>query len=276
MDEDKNLWYIKKMDAVILTFGNEKGGSGKSTTAIQVAIGLLRLGYRVGSLDLDARQGTMTRFFANRFSTIQQQRIPLPSPTHFPLEPQAGDTTQDIEKKEPDFFLSALHEMKPHHDFIVIDTAGAHTFLGQLAHAHADIVITPLNDSAVDLDVIARRVAGDVDFIESVYTTMIKASQRDAKSMRNITPRWIVLRNRLVKNQDQLGNDLKNLAEKFHFELIHGIHENVKFRDLFSQGLSILDPLPTTELSDITARQDVRQLLRALDPVKLKGYRRKL
>jgi chromosome partitioning protein len=262
------------MTAIRLVFGNEKGGSGKSTTAIQVAIGLLRLGYRVATFDLDARQGTMTRFFSNRFLTARDYHAPLPSPLHFPLEAQDGVTVKEREIRERDFFLQAIQETTHHVDFIIMDTAGAHTFLGQLAHGSADVIITPLNDSVVDLDVIARPAYnGSTEVTAAVYTKMVHQYKHDAQAQRGNTPRWIVLRNRLLPNQDHIGNNLKLLAGKFDFELIHGLHDHVKLRELFSQGLSVMDPLRDTGVAELSARQDVRQLLRALDPVRYKGYR---
>ena len=41
-------------------------GDGKSTTAMHVIVALLKGGFRVGSIDLDARQGTLSRMLENR------------------------------------------------------------------------------------------------------------------------------------------------------------------------------------------------------------------
>ena len=142
--------------AHIIVLGNEKGGSGKSTTAMHVAIGLLRLGYRVGSIDLDARQGTFSHYMANRFEYSAQQRLSLPIPLHFPIERSKADTVIAQEEQDRDFLNMALEELNTQTDFIVIDTPGSDTFLGQLAHSYADTLITPMNDSFVDLDVLAR------------------------------------------------------------------------------------------------------------------------
>jgi chromosome partitioning protein len=54
--------------SLIVVLGNEKGGSGKSTTAMHLAVALLRQGKRVGTIDLDARQGTFSRLIENRES----------------------------------------------------------------------------------------------------------------------------------------------------------------------------------------------------------------
>ncbi|MBM3566952.1 MAG: ATPase, partial [Alphaproteobacteria bacterium] len=52
--------------AHVIVLGNEKGGSGKSTTAMHLIAACLRDGRSVASIDLDARQGTLTRYLSNR------------------------------------------------------------------------------------------------------------------------------------------------------------------------------------------------------------------
>ena len=48
--------------AHVVVVGNEKGGSGKSTTAIHVAIALLKAGQKVATIDLDSRQKSLTHY----------------------------------------------------------------------------------------------------------------------------------------------------------------------------------------------------------------------
>ena len=56
--------------AHIIVFGNEKGGSGKSTSCMHVATALARMGHRVGALDLDLRQRSFGRYVENRRAFI--------------------------------------------------------------------------------------------------------------------------------------------------------------------------------------------------------------
>lgn len=164
-----------------IVLGNEKGGSGKSTTAMHVAIGLLRLGYRVGSIDLDARQGTLTRYMANRFEYIARHKLSLPSPVHFPIEKSKAATVEEQERQDYDFFMMARDEMTGLVDFVVVDTPGSDTYLGQVSHSYADTIITPMNDSFIDLDVLARIDTATLDIKgASVYTKMVM-EQRDKK-----------------------------------------------------------------------------------------------
>ena len=70
-----------------IVVGNEKGGAGKSTLAIHIVCGLLHAGRRVAIIDLDLRQRSMSRFFANRAAWMTGNHQVLP----MPVEPDLGD-----------------------------------------------------------------------------------------------------------------------------------------------------------------------------------------
>lgn len=271
--------------AHIIVLGNEKGGSGKSTTAMHVAIGLLRLGYRVGSIDLDARQGTFSHYMANRFEYSTHHKLSLPIPLHFPIERSKASTVVEQEEQDRDFLNMALEELNAQADFIVIDTPGSDTFLGQLAHSYADILITPMNDSFVDLDVLVR-INPETKEIKSpsVYTHMV-LEQKEIRKMRDGgTIDWIVMRNRLssldARNKREVGELLQSISEKFGFRLAPGFGERVIFRELFLKGMTLLDlkedPHHQMTISAVSARQEIRELLRCIAPELIKGYPNKL
>ena len=132
----------------IVVFGNEKGGTGKSTLAMHLVVALLTRGFKVGTIDLDARQGTVTRYIANRRRYAERKGLAIPMPTHVAVLPQPG---QD-EEAELDKALAQLAD----NDVIVIDTPGHDSALSQLGHARADILVTPINDSLIDFDVLAQ------------------------------------------------------------------------------------------------------------------------
>lgn len=267
--------------AHIIVLGNEKGGSGKSTTAMHVAIGLLRLGYRVGSIDLDARQGTFSRYMSNRFEYSAKERLSLPIPLHFPIERSKADSVIAQEEQDRDFLLMAFEELNQHADFVVIDTPGSDTFLAQLAHSYADTLITPMNDSFVDLDVLAR-ISPDTKDIKgpSVYTRMVHEQKEIRKTRDGGDIDWIVMRNRLssldARNKREVGELLQTISEKFGFRLAHGFGERVIFRELFLKGMTLLDlkedPNHQMTISAVSARQEIRDLLRCIAPETLKGY----
>lgn len=248
---------------------------------MHVAVGLLRIGYKVATIDLDARQGSLTRYLSNRFEFITREKDDLPSPVHFPIEKNAEDRVVDAETKDRDFLLSAIAEMKSFVDFIVIDTPGADTFLSQLAHAHADTIVTPMNDSFVDLDVLARiDTATRTIKAPSIYTKLVQNSRLAKLGAEDKEIDWIVMRNRLshleARNKKEIGVLLDEMAQKFDFRLAPGFTERVIFRELFPKGLTLLDlkqdPEAKMTMSAMAARQEIRQLLRFIAPEKYKGY----
>ena len=266
--------------AHIIVFGNEKGGSGKSTTAMHTAIALLRLGYKVGSIDLDARQGTLSRYMKNRFEFIKKRKKYIPSPEHLAIDKSVADTVQGQQEEEQAFFEMALAELRQKNHFVIVDTPGTDNFLSRLAHSHADTLITPMNDSFVDLDLLAEIDPSTFEIKgPSVYTKMVEEQKAKKRVRDGGTINWIVMRNRLshinAKNKEQVGALLEQISQFAEFTVAPGFGERVVFRELFLKGLTLLDlknaPSTSMTMSQITARQEVRQLIMTLAPEKLKG-----
>jgi len=266
--------------AHIIVFGNEKGGSGKSTTAMHTAIALMRLGYKVGSIDLDARQGTLSRYMSNRFEFIKKNKKYIPSPEHLAIEKSTANSVPEQHNEERSFFEMAIEELRTKNHFIIVDTPGTDNYLSRLAHSHADTLITPLNDSFIDMDLLAEIDPSTFEVKgPSVYTKMVE-EQKGRKRIRNGgTINWIVMRNRLshinAKNKVQVGKLLDHISQFAEFTVAPGFGERVVFRELFLKGLTLLDlkndsDTPMT-ISQLTARQEVRQLIMTLAPEKLKG-----
>ncbi len=274
-----------KKTAHIIVFGNEKGGSGKSTTAMHTAIALLRLGYRVGTMDLDARQGTLTRYLKKRFEYITRNNENLPSPAHMAIEKSQQDTTVKQQMEEEAFLLMGLDELSRVCDFIIIDTPGTDSYLSRLAHSYADTLITPMNDSFIDLDLLADIDMKHYEVIgPSIYSKMVN-DQRSIKQEREGSAiDWIVMRNRITplntnNNRiiSKLLNEISTLAD---FRLAPGFGERVVFKELFLKGLTLLDLKEDQNggltLSQISARQEVRNLIMLIEPGKYKGYKKPL
>lgn len=266
----------------IIVFGNEKGGSGKSTSAMHVAIALARQGYRVGTIDLDARQGTLSRYVRNRIKRMQDNNVQLPCPDHRSIDKSAAETDLQKKAEESGFLKATLEELGRESDFIVIDTPGTDSYLSRLAHGLADTLVTPLNDSFVDLDVLTE-IDPETHAIKSlsVYTKMVR-EQFAAKNQRDgVMPQWIVMRNRLshidANNKRAMGEILKKISALQNFKIAPGFGERVIFRELFLKGLTLLDLHEGKEesltMSQLAARQEVRQLVAAIDPVKFKQPR---
>ncbi len=259
--------------AHIIVVGNEKGGSGKSTTCMHVATALVRMGHRVGGLDLDLRQQSFGRYVENRRTWMARSGKVLPTPDYRNLPDIApADVAPDqiIHDLRLSVAMDALHQTS---DFIIIDCPGSHTRLSQMAHSLADTLITPLNDSFIDFDLLGRvdpetnKVLGP-----SIYSEMVWAA-RQARAQAKLKPiDWIVLRNRIgtqaMHNKRKVGVALEELSRRIGFRVAPGFSERVIFRELFPRGLTLLDLRDIGEgamnLSNIAARQELRDLMREL------------
>jgi chromosome partitioning protein len=253
--------------AHIIVVGNEKGGSGKSTTCMHVATALARMGKRVGAIDLDLRQRSFGRYLENRHAYLTQAGLTLPTPDYRDLPRGDPSAAQD------DRLAQAVEAMHGEKDFIIIDCPGSHTRLSQLAHTMADTLITPLNDSFVDFDLLARvdpatgKVKGP-----SIYAEMVWGA-RQMRAQAGLKPiDWIVVRNRLgaqqMHNKKKVGAALEDLSRRIGFRVLPGFSERVIFRELFPRGLTLLDLKDTgvdqLNLSNVAARQELRDLMSGL------------
>jgi chromosome partitioning protein len=133
--------------AHVIVLGNEKGGSGKSTSAMHLVVGLMRDGYKVGAIDLDARQGTLSGYLTARHAFAERHGVELPQPHAASVFRSEHDSRADAEAEERERLTAAFRELSRNCEIIVVDCPGADTHLSRLGHAHADTLITPINDS---------------------------------------------------------------------------------------------------------------------------------
>ncbi|MBL9052398.1 MAG: division plane positioning ATPase MipZ [Tabrizicola sp.] len=259
--------------ARIIVVGNEKGGSGKSTTCMHVATALARLGQKVGAIDLDLRQKSFGRYIENRRAYLVQAGLTLPTPDYRELPEVDPASVGQGENAQDRRLTRVIEAMDKEMDYIVIDCPGSHTRLSQVAHTLADTLITPLNDSFVDFDLLAR-VDGLTGKIKgpSIYSEMVW-SARQMRAEAGMAPiDWIVLRNRLgnqqMHNKRKVGDALDQLSRRIGFRVISGFSERVIYRELFPRGLTLLDlrdlGTDTLTLSNVAARQELRDLMAAL------------
>jgi chromosome partitioning protein len=248
----------------IFVIGNEKGGAGKTTCAMHLITGMLDRGLKVASIDTDSRQHSLTRYIQNR--ALYNQKNPthlVPESMHFLLK-----------NDDSEAFHAALIEAKEYADVIVIDTPGSFSSLSCLAHSHADTVVTPINDSFLDVDVMAKVNPDDLAVIEpSIYSQMIweqkmARAKRDGGSID-----WVVMRNRLSNldaiNKRAVLDVLDRLSDRIGFRMAPGFGERVIFRELFLQGLTLMDLIKANysrslNISHIAARQELRDFLKCL------------
>ena len=274
--QDKGAQAAKPHVAHVIVCGNEKGGSGKSTLSFHIAVALLKAGHRIATIDLDTRQRSFTRYFENRKNCARKTGRLLDLPTHFCLDRAEGGLVIANEDKESRDLTDRIALIEKDHDFIVIDTPGSDTYLQRLAHMVADTLITPINDSFVDFDVLAK-VNPDTWQVESLsqYAEAVRHARRERHKADNGFVDWIVVRNRLSsiqsRNESRLQHCVEILSAELGFRVASGVSERVIFRELFPFGLTVLDELDETggggkpTMSHISARNEIRQLVSSLN-----------
>lgn len=260
--------------AHVIVLGNEKGGSGKSTAAMHVIVGLLRDGYSVGAIDLDARQATLSNYLLARQVFAVSHGVALPQPRVVAVHRVEDDSRMVAEAQERAAFERAVAELQITCDIIVIDCPGSDTFLSRLGHARADTLITPINDSFVDFAMLAKVDPDRLDVINpSVYSEMVWEARKQRFSRDRGRIDWIVMRNRLgageARNKRDVGTTLEALAKRIGFRTVKGFGERVIFRELYLQGLTLMDVREagvgiSLGMSHIAARAEVRALLTAI------------
>ena len=261
--------------AHVIVLASEKGGSGKSTTALHIAVALLKAGQRVATVDLDGRQKTFTHYIENRRAWAERVQIQLELPTHYCVERAETSSIKANETTEVANFSAAVSAIERTHDFVVVDTPGNDTFLMRLAHSMADTLVTPINDSFLDFDVLAT--LDPINFAvtgESHYAEMVREARRQRRLFDGRSTEWIVVRNRLSvlgsRNKRLIGEGLTELAKRMGFRWLDGFAERAVYREFFPRGLTALDDLDKATLgrrpnnSHVTAREEVVTLLNAL------------
>ena len=257
--------------ASVIVVGNEKGGAGKSTIAIHTAVALMHGGARVAALDLDIRQQSMGHFFAHRRTWLAANGAEAPEPVALQAK-LAGPGATEAEILAT--FEAILAEAMAAADFVLIDTPGADTPVSRAAHARADLIVTPMNDSFVDFDML-----GQVDPVtlelkrHSLYSETVWNSRKLRAAQDRKTIDWVVLRNRLApteaRNRRRLDERVEALSRKVGFRIGPGLRDRVIYRELFPFGLTVADLSPQVRpvamsLQHVAARQELRALMHAL------------
>ena len=254
------VWRMTMSNVHVIVFANEKGGTGKSTTAVHVAVALAAQGKRVAALDLDHRQRTLARYFENRDATAKRRGIELPQPRYAVND---GSSTEAFERD--------LAELSRDADFLVIDTPGRDDPIAREAATRANTLVTPMNDSFVDFDLIGQVHPETYQVSRpSFYSELIWDARKARAKADGATIDWVVLRNRLqhieARNMRRVGEALSQLSRRVGFRLIPGLGERVIYRELFPSGLTLLDieHLGDVGMGHIAARQELRELVSGL------------
>ena len=255
--------------AHIIVVGNEKGGTGKSTVSMHLIVSLLEQGLSVGIIDIDARQATLSRYIGNRAARKDLEELSLRLPEHVAIPP-SGDGAADCAR-----LSEVFTDFAARHDVVLIDTPGSDHPMSRLGHSFADTLVTPLNDSLVDLDVLALVEPGTMKirrpshYAEMVWETKKTRAMRGEKAVVD----WIVLRNRLynldARNKRDMEKLLGDLSKRVGFRVIPGLGERVIYRSMFLEGLTLIDLKKKImgfefNMSHVAARQELRTLVESI------------
>lgn len=264
-----------------IVVGNEKGGAGKSTVSVHLAIAFMRMGLTVGVIDLDVRQRTLTRYLENRTRWMQSTGAQLPMPEIVRVDASEARDLDVAEREESERFDEALSRLRRVCSVIIVDAPGGNTHLSRTAHLNADTLITPLNDSFVDFDLLGDVNPQTLDVLRpSFYSEMVWSCRKQKARTSRQPIDWIVMRNRVsplvARNKQKVGEALSNLGRRIGFRLAPGLSERVIYRELFPAGLTLLDLTESGStvsftMSHVAARQELRDLIILLQLPELAG-----
>lgn len=257
--------------AKVIVVGNEKGGAGKSTIAIHVVTGLLHAGAKVAILDLDLRQQSMGHFFEHRDAWLKANDATAPQPITFPLNAALAKASDEEAMARFEEAYAAASEAA---DFVLIDTPGGDTAISRAAHGLADLIVTPMNDSFVDFDMLGVVDPVTLDLKRpSLYSETVWNSRKLKAAASGKSIDWVVLRNRLApteaRNRKRLDERVQALSRRVGFRVGPGLRDRVIYRELFPFGLTIADLSSSIRpvamgLQHVAARQELRALMSAL------------
>ncbi len=186
----------------------------------------------------------------------------------------AGDSTDGLNE--------AIAQAAATSQVVIIDTPGRDDPLARYAATCANTLVTPMNDSFVDFDLIGQVDPENFKVKRlSFYSELMWETRKTRAKADGATIDWVVLRNRLhrmeARNQRRVGEALNELSRRVGFRVISGLSERVVFRELFPSGLTLLDRGHLGELgvSHIAARQELREMIAGFALPVLAGKARK-
>ena len=232
---------------------------------MHVAVALAYQGAKVAAIDLDPRQRTLHRYLENRAETERRRAIRLPGARFAVFR---GETVEALDQ--------LCDEYGQDHDFLIFDTPGRDDAFARHVATRADTLVTPLNDSFVDFDLIGqvdaetfkvRKLSFYAELIWEARKTRAMATLQEGRRQMD----WVVVRNRSghveMRNMRRLDQALTELSKRVGFRIAQGLSERVIYRELFPSGLTLLDKGQLGELgtSHLVARQELRELVAGLN-----------
>ncbi len=264
---------MKEKKAHIITISNEKGGTGKSTVSMHLAVFLMQEGFKVAAVDMDGRQGTLSRYVENRKKFAIQNHINLIVPQLVTVAPRENHLEYDNHISEIEL---AMNELVKQYDAIIIDTPGGKNYLFEEAHKLADTLITPISDSLIDLNVLSEIDKDNPEKHHAGHYSQFIWDIRKFRAQHGKQPlNWIVVGNKISplnsRNKTFFFEQLNNIAKIYGFRVADGIKDRVIYKELFLQGLTVLDVKSEAlkgrlTMSHLAAKQEIRALAEYICP----------
>lgn len=226
---------------MIIVVSSMKGGTGKSTLAFHLAVEAYLNNIDIVTYDMDFPQFSFSAYLKNRKNN--------PSLKSWDQHFQISDFSSI-----PDF---------PSDKLVIIDTPGKYDPFLMPIHKKADLIITPINDSFIDINTIMKieheRWASFGHYYEFVYN-----SQNYNENLK-----WIVVRNRsssIASNHSkEIRSKLEDLSKRINFTLINGPKERNIYRELFNKGATVLDLKSKLSISHMAAKFEIKSMWKAIN-----------
>lgn len=270
--EDADIGVHALHGPYVIVIGNEKGGAGKTTVSMHIIASLLAAGKSVGAMDLDIRQRSLSNYIEHRRTWLGRRDLPMPD--QVVLEPTTGGSLEERQKAESNAFVQALGQLRSRNDYVVIDCPGSDSYYSRLGHAAADTLITPMNESFVDFDLLAKVDPETLEITSpSIYAEKVWSCRKARVAADGSSIDWVVLRNRTshihAKNRKRLEEALQELSRRLGFREVPGLSERVIFREMYPAGLTLLDLTDeeanmSLTMSHVAARAELTALMTAL------------
>lgn len=250
-----NVSRNKTAHAPIILFANEKGGVGKTTLVFNTAIDLCNRGYRVLAIDLDFRQRSLARAIENRMASNRCLGLDLPVPKVCVLQQPSGP-----------MLVQELNRLGSDRDVILIDAPGHDSPVARRAMALAQTIVTPINPSFFDLDVLGHFDPVSLKFRKPGPFAQAILDIRAEQMRRNLLPaRWIIAKNR-IRGAERSHNKriepmLAQLSDQLGLTIAEGLTERVAYRSLLQYGFTISDIKRVPQLAHMQIR-NVKEISR--------------
>jgi len=221
-----------------IVFGGIKGGTGKSTLAFHLATYAHLLGKNVVTFDCDFPQFSFTKYYENR---KKNKAISI-----WNEHKAISDLTKTPQMADPDTIY-------------IVDTPGRYSSDITQIHKDADVIISPINDSILDIDTIFQTDQEKWSLPGYFYEIIIENKKVKKDSL------WMVVRNRSShinsKHKQSIERKLAELANKMNCVVTNGLRERTIFRELFTQGQCVLDVTgKNLSISHVAAKMEIKML----------------